>query len=404
MRETGDGTSGPRRAEPLGAGGAETSDGALGFRGDVSGIGRGALRTGVARLGGVVPATGRADPDPGALPRGGRGPSWAGSAHGGSFGQARGAGGIGGFGFDRVVPHDGYAWWYIDAISEDGYNALTVIAFIGSVFSPYYARARRRGPADPLNHVSINAILYSPRQKYWAMTERGTASVSRSPRHIGIGPSALCVEGGRLTVDIDEWTVPVPRRMRGTITVELGPLFDDEHALDAEGRHTWRPIAPMAHATVRFERPGLDWQGRAYVDMNAGSEPLEAGFRSWTWSREDAGASTRILYDVEQRNGARRGLALDYHPDGSIRHIEPDPPQALPRTGWRVARSTRAAAAMPARVSRTLEDTPFYSRSLLGFDRDGVQRKAIHESVDLDRFAARWVQVLLPFKMPRRTG
>ena len=48
---------------------------------------------------------------------------------------------------------------------------------------------------------------------------------------------------------------------------------------------------------------------------------------------------------------------------------------------------------------RSFEDTPFYSRSLLG----GMgMAPAIHESVDLDRFASRWVQALLPFKMPRR--
>ena len=29
------------------------------------------------------------------------------------------------------------AGWYVDAISDDGRHGLTIIAFIGSVFSPY---------------------------------------------------------------------------------------------------------------------------------------------------------------------------------------------------------------------------------------------------------------------------
>jgi len=39
-----------------------------------------------------------------------------------------------------------HVWWYVDAISDDGQHALSVIAFVGSVFSPYYAWAfaRRR--------------------------------------------------------------------------------------------------------------------------------------------------------------------------------------------------------------------------------------------------------------------
>ena len=58
------------------------------------------------------------------------------------------------------VGRDGYAWWYVDALSDDGQHGLTIIAFIGSVFSPYYAWARRRGPADPLNHCALNVALY----------------------------------------------------------------------------------------------------------------------------------------------------------------------------------------------------------------------------------------------------
>ena len=38
--------------------------------------------------------------------------------------------------FDAPVPPGGYAWWYVDALSDDGRHGLTVIAFVGSVFSP----------------------------------------------------------------------------------------------------------------------------------------------------------------------------------------------------------------------------------------------------------------------------
>jgi carotenoid 1,2-hydratase len=269
------------------------------------------------------------------------------------------------------------------------------------VFSPYYAAARRRGPADPLNHVSINAILYSRRGKRWAMTERGRGAIERTADRIAIGPSQIRLDGGRLVVDIDEWTVPFPRRLRGRIAVDLGPVFDRVHALDAKGLHQWRPIAPLAHATVAFDRPGVAWQGRAYVDMNRGEAPLEAAFQRWNWSRAEAGASTSILYDVEPRAGQRRTISLDYRPDGSIADLPLDPEVPLSSTGWRVARSTRSRDTRPVRVLRTLEDTPFYSRSLLSIDEQGREGRAIHESVDLDRFSARWVQTLLPFRMPR---
>ena len=195
--------------------------------------------------------------------------------------------------------------------------------------------------------------------------------------------------------------MPVPRRLRGRITVEPGPVFAETHRLDAAGRHLWRPIAPCGRVSVAFDRPGLTWQGGAYVDMNAGAEPLEAGFRRWGWAREDGDGATRIRYDLVGRAGDRRRLALAYGADGSLSAIEPAPLHPLPRTGWRVARE--AGGEQAPRVLRTLEDTPFYSRSMLGCTGAGGERRAIHETVDLDRFSARWVQMLLPFKMPRWT-
>ena len=33
-------------------------------------------------------------------------------------------------------PHGGYVWWYVDALSDNGDNGITLIAFLGSVFSP----------------------------------------------------------------------------------------------------------------------------------------------------------------------------------------------------------------------------------------------------------------------------
>ena len=279
-----------------------------------------------------------------------------------------------------------------------------MIAFVGSVFSPYYAAARRRGRADPENHVGINAILYTPHGKYWAMTERGKATLDRGPNHLAVGPSAWSWCGDRLTIDIDEWTVPIPKRLRGRITVRPGPLFHLPINLRGNGRHVWRPIAPCGRLDVTFDRPGLSWQGRAYIDMNAGSEPLEAGFTRWNWSRADGEEATRIHYDVTERGGNAHGLALEYRCDGSAAPFAPSPLHPLPKTGWRVGGAARAAFGQRPDVERRLEDTPFYSRSLLVYRDPAGASRAVHETVDLDRFRSRWVQVLLPFKMPRRAG
>ena len=50
---------------------------------------------------------------------------------------------------------------------------------------------------------------------------------------------------------------------------------------------------------------------------------------------------------------------------------------------------------------RTLEDTPFYTRSLLRLDGAGTGLPMVHESLSMERFDRGWVRCLLPFRMPR---
>ena len=89
----------------------------------------------------------------------------------------------------------GYAWWYVDAFSADRRFGLTIIAFIGSVFSPYY---KLSGRARPDNHCAINVSLCGPRGGAWAMTERGEHRVRRDADHFAVGPSALSWDGDTL--------------------------------------------------------------------------------------------------------------------------------------------------------------------------------------------------------------
>ena len=299
----------------------------------------------------------------------------------------------------------GYAWWYVDALSDDGREALTVIAFVGSVFSPYYAAARRRGRADPEHHCAINVAVYGERGKRWSMTERGRGAVRRTPDRFIVGPSAVAWQAGTLNLQIDEIAVPWPRRIRGEVRLRTGALFDHAVALDAAGRHHWTALAPCARVEVDLEAPARRWSGHAYLDMNTGDEPLEDGFASWHWSRSTlADGSTAVLYDVQRRAGGREEFGLRFDPRGAVRAFAPPAPAALPGTGWGIARGTCSDDTARTRVRRTLEDTPFYARSVLSSRLLGEEVTAVHESLSLDRFRTRWVQALLPFRMPRRPG
>jgi len=276
---------------------------------------------------------------------------------------------------------------------------MTVIAFIGSVFSPYYASARRRGRADAINHCAFNVALYGARASRWAMTERGSGQVERHATMLKVGPSSARWTGSALEMDIDEICAPLPRRMRGTIRVHPESLHTDSFALDEPGLHRWTPYAPRARIEVRMKDPHLEWDGVGYFDHNAGAEPLEDAFEEWTWSRISLPDRTAVVFDTKPRAGGHRSLALQYRSGMEAESIELKSQAALPGTLWGLARSTRCDD--DARLVRTLVDAPFYSRSQLDIRIKGVYAPAIHESLSLKRFRSRWVQTLLPFRMPR---
>ena len=220
-------------------------------------------------------------------------------------------------GFDRAVAPNGYVWWYVDALSDDGAHGITLIAFLGSVFSPYYAWARRGGAVDPLQHCALNVALYGAGQR-WAMTERNSARVHRTATMLTIGPSALHWDDDTLVFEIDERTMPFAGHVSGTVRVRPHALTGRTFLLDSAGQHRWSPLSPRAEVEVALHQPALRWIGTGYLDSNDGDVPLEQSFSEWDWCRGAVGTDTAILYEVAQRTGVGASLALRIDQAGGI--------------------------------------------------------------------------------------
>ena len=63
----------------------------------------------------------------------------------------------------------------------------------------------------------------------------------------------------------------------------------------------------------------------------------------------------------------------------------------------------RSDAGAPARVQQTLEDTPFYVRSVLRVGGLlGERVTSMHETLNVPRLVSLPVQLMLPLRMPRR--
>ncbi len=297
------------------------------------------------------------------------------------------------------MPENGYAWWYIDGVSHDGQFGITLIAFIGSVFSPYYKSARKSGFVNPENYCAINVALYGVRGKRWAMTERSTPMLTRTRNDFALGPSNLTWDGTTLTADITETAFPLISPVRGRIRVTPKIMPARSFALDDAGCHVWQPIVPMADIEVEMNAPSLSWRGHGYVDHNRGLEPIEDGFAAWEWARMQGKDRSLIHFDMQPRQSSLQHLALSFYQDGRIDTFEAPERKPLRRGFWGMSRVTRSQS--EAKLLRTFEDAPFYTRNMVGAQIDGEAMTGVHESLSLDKFSSPIVQKMLPFRMPR---
>ncbi|MEI6642159.1 MAG: hydratase [Novosphingobium sp.] len=350
------------------------------------------LWTGLARMSGALPPPALAAPDPWALLHPGPDEPLV-RAHGGRDSDAHPR-------FDAPVPPGGYSWWYVDALSDDGRHGLTLIAFIGSVFSPYF---KRSGRGNPLDHCALNIALYGPKAR-WTMTERPEHAVRPEADQFAIGPSSVRWAGDCLVIDIEERDKrimnPFRRRVAGQIKVWPEMLNTEAFALDPAGKHLWHCIAPRARISVEMQAPELSWKGSAYIDSNRGSESLEEGFRVWHWSRAHLGRDVAVFYEGSRRDGSHFASALRFDRAGVPQEAELPPAAPLADTWWQMERRTRSDRGI-ARVRRTWEDSPFYTRSTVHARLYGEPVVAMQETLSLDRFCSPVVQQLIPHRMPR---
>lgn len=273
---------------------------------------------------------------------------------------------------------------------------------MGSVFSPTYFRARARQEiALPDDFCALNVALYRESGKSWAFTEHPQARVRRTPEAFELGGSRVSWEGDELVVQVEERTTGLGSPVRGTVRLRPRRHFDHPLALDPDERHHWWAVAPLSEIEVEMERPDFSFRGSGYHDTNFGHEPLESGFQDWNWSRAELPEGTAVLYDAIPRRGEPRARGLLFREDGEVEPFEAAERHQLQRTFWGMDRATRTDPETSPQVLRTLEDSPFYSRSLVDTTLGGRQVTAMHESLSLDRFEHPVVQRMIPFRLRR---
>lgn len=273
-----------------------------------------------------------------------------------------------------------------------------MIGFIGSVFSPWYGWS---GRSDPRNHCCINVVT-SGLGGTFTMTDRGRAALDQTRDTFTVGPSRMHWTGSQMVIDVNEWgALPKVTPLRGRIVLTPAAVTRTEVALTPDGRHMWRPFAPIASIDVDLG-PGTRWTGHGYFDANFGTRPLEQDFRFWTWGRYPLRDRTVCFYDATRRDGSTLALGVQIDRQGGVQAVEPPPKTHFRRNIWGLKRETRADAGVRPRTRMSLLQAPFYSRGLVETQIDGEQTVGMHEALDLWRFNLPILKPMLALRVPRR--
>ncbi len=281
---------------------------------------------------------------------------------------------------------------------------ITVIGFVGSVFSPYYFSAKNSIPnTDPMEHCAFNVAIYGTGKRIWAFTEYTSKHVSRNPNELVLGNNIINADkDGEILINVDEKSPIIGSKIKGTVRLSFSRLNTEKFCLDRNENHTWHPIAPRGEVVIDFPSLSVNFKGSGYHDMNYGNSPLEKDFVNWDWSRHTVKDKTIIFYDGVRTAQDNFSIAVGFDDKGKIEPIKPLPEiKKLPNTClWRCPRSVRSDD--EPRSIMTLENSPFYSRSLVRTKLLGSVAHGIHESLRLDIFKKNVVQHMLPFKLRRQ--
>ncbi len=244
-----------------------------------------------------------------------------------------------------------YEWWYFDAVSDDGRDAIVIIFLDNFVFSPRYnafcdAETRRRvsaaknsraaqtvsaAPAFPLSQKSpalaftyyrdgkpiYRAINEFEPDDFSAETKTPRCKIGANEFHFEPTPYGARyllkinanLRGGKKLTAALEWLA---------VESDFAPLSGNANF---EDKHFWNLVSPRSDVTGKVEifdralnqTEQIQFRGTGYHDHNLDSRWLPATVAEWQWGRAHFADATAVFYrycEIGKRENAVTKLFL----------------------------------------------------------------------------------------------
>ncbi len=220
-----------------------------------------------------------------------------------------------------------FEWWYFDALSEDGRDAVVIIFLDNFVFSPRYnsdnrrpnkfaEKLRRKKSLDCNKCYPALAFTYyrDGKPKYRAINEfapEDFSAASDTPS-CKLGDNFFRLEsapyGSGYTVSINA-VLRNNRRLKATIEwLSLESDFLPDKPIDAGDAHSWNLAVARADVTGRInvdddKGTSLDvvhFRGTGYHDHNLDNRWLPETVSDWQWGRAHFSDTTAVFYRYKE--------------------------------------------------------------------------------------------------------
>ncbi|RJS24145.1 carotenoid 1,2-hydratase [Corallococcus sp. H22C18031201] len=284
-----------------------------------------------------------------------------------------------------------YRWFYAD-VSAGPFSAVCIF-MLGSLFSPRYSAAARRG-GRPAEHSAVNFALYHEgTREAWVLSEYPEARVE-APGRLAIGRSSLTyADDGAVRMEVVDWTAPWGRPVRARLLLEPLTPAGEEVTLAPELPHYWRALAPRARARLEVETLGVAVEGLGYHDTNHGEELLGERLSGWHWTRTHRADSTVVDYHLPGRFPALRLTASATAVSCARGPTSERRSTYVSSWGLRIPERLDAGPA-PLGEPRLLESSPFYAR--LELRERGLD--SLGEVADFRRFHSPFIRWMAHFR------